>query len=491
MYQLKVVLFFLAFILSSYSFAITTKPLGTVSAEDLVESLVCDINTSNIVYTGANLAAGTFTGALSTGIEIDRGIMLTSGSLSNAEGSNTSDAKTANNQNSGLAELTSIINVTTYDASVLAFDFTLAAETTLEFQYVFASEEYNEFANSAFNDVFAFFLNGNNIALLPDDQTPVSINTINNILNSDLYRNNDPSDLGIPTPYGIQYDGFTTTLVAKATVPPGTHHMKLAIADAGDYVYDSAIFLKSNSFTQVSCQLYGVHDEGIRNSQFFSIGEHAPFNMITHHNGYDFEALDAHPVSKVLFAASGNHSTYSQEGIIYPISTEGLSDMGMGVQYNKDTAITDISGLSFNPSTNSLWGWEQGKGLFLINENLNSTLPSMLTAELKWQSDLHVGDLTWNQAGDTLYLANDNTLLTYNDSLKEAVPVCTFLPYQEIESLEMSAEGNLFVGIHNTSYIYTIDTKTCNLTPAFNLPENVNDIEGMSYVCTANTICGE
>jgi hypothetical protein len=60
---------------------------------------------------------------------------------------------------------------------------------TLKFRYAFGSEEYMEFANSSFNDVFGFFISGpnpsggsytnQNIALIPGTATPVTINNVN------------------------------------------------------------------------------------------------------------------------------------------------------------------------------------------------------------------------------------------------------------------------------------------------------------------------
>ena len=68
---------------------------------------------------------------------------------------------------------------------------------------------------TAFNDAFAFFLNGENIALLPDGETQVTINNVNHFVNTEYFIGNDISEeLGIQYPK-IEADGFTTTLVAK------------------------------------------------------------------------------------------------------------------------------------------------------------------------------------------------------------------------------------------------------------------------------------
>jgi hypothetical protein len=56
------------------------------------------------------------------------------------------------------ALLNTITGSTTYDASILQFDFVPASDL-LEFQYVFGSDEYPEFAppqSSSYNDVSHF-----------------------------------------------------------------------------------------------------------------------------------------------------------------------------------------------------------------------------------------------------------------------------------------------------------------------------------------------
>jgi hypothetical protein len=121
----------------------------------------------------------------------------------------------------------------------------------VSFEYIFGSEEYYEWVNSKFNDVFAFFLNGQNIALLPDGVTEVAINNVNFLRNSEYYRGNDIDSGGINYPL-IEADGFTTKLIATGpTIEGEWNTIKLAIADVDDRTFDSYVIVTANSFTCV------------------------------------------------------------------------------------------------------------------------------------------------------------------------------------------------------------------------------------------------
>ncbi|MBW4614924.1 MAG: choice-of-anchor L domain-containing protein [Desmonostoc vinosum HA7617-LM4] len=229
---------------------------NTSDANVLVNSILgSGITVSNATYNGAPIASGTFTGGIASGIGIENGIILTSGDANLAPGPNNQDGATGNNGLPGDADLDGLIpGFNTFDASVLEFDF-VSDTGNLFFNYVFASEEYNEYVNSSFNDVFGFFLDGNNIALIPGTTTPVSINNVNggnplgtNAKNSEFYNNNDASDGG-PF-FNIQYDGFTKVFTAKVEgLSVGKHKIKLAIADAGDSILDSAVFIQGGTFS--------------------------------------------------------------------------------------------------------------------------------------------------------------------------------------------------------------------------------------------------
>lgn len=238
------------------AFALTVSPFTTADA--LVNNILgsgISVVSGSVSYTGATAASGTFSDGLSSGIGIESGILLTSGSAAGAVGPNSQDGYTGNNGQAGDADLDGLVpGYTTHDATSLEFTFTTTGGD-LYFNYAFASEEYNEFTNTSFNDVFGFFLDGVNIALIPGTTTPVSINNVNggNPLGTDasnpaLFNNNDPSDGA--TPYDLQYDGFTDVFTASALgLGAGEHTIKLAIADAGDYILDSGVFIQAGTFS--------------------------------------------------------------------------------------------------------------------------------------------------------------------------------------------------------------------------------------------------
>lgn len=142
----------------------------------------------------------------------------------------------------------------TFDARVITIKFVPTADT-FYYRYVFASEEYDEFVCSQYNDIFAFYIyqeesNKTNTALVPIKNIPVSINNINNgnsknphcnRSNSHLYQKNDGNQ-------NLLYDGFTKVLDIRYKVNPGeVYYMKIAIADASDGVLDSAVLIENKS----------------------------------------------------------------------------------------------------------------------------------------------------------------------------------------------------------------------------------------------------
>lgn len=160
------------------------------------------------------------------------------------------------------------------NCAVLEFDFVPTGDS-LTIKFVFASIEYPSYTCTVFNDPFGFFISGPglsgpfaggaaNIALVPNSDIPIAVNTINggaptgggtvqNCLNanpnfvadSQYFVNNSAQPVG-----DIQFPGMTTTLTARAAVVCGeTYHIKLAIADVSDGALDSGVFIEAASFT--------------------------------------------------------------------------------------------------------------------------------------------------------------------------------------------------------------------------------------------------
>jgi len=236
--------------------ATIVSDMNTLTAEDLVNALVAPGPSapivSNVVYSGAAGAAGTFDADDVFGL--GSGIVLSSGNIQYIQGPNVSDAAGANNGLPGDADLDGLIpGYSTHDATILEFDFECDYLQYISFQYVFASDEYNEYVGSSFNDVFGFFVNGVNIALIPETTIPVAVNNLNcgNPYGSAdnycaLFNNNDLNDGG--GSLDTEADGFTVVLTATTPVNPGLNHIKLAIADAGDWILDSHVLIKGESF---------------------------------------------------------------------------------------------------------------------------------------------------------------------------------------------------------------------------------------------------
>lgn len=277
---------------------------------------------TNLQYSGGPGSMAFFEGSASN-IGLNAGILLTSGLAEKAIGPDDSESAGESMGLPGSIWLDAFIpGYVTYDASIIEMDIVPTSDT-LSFTYVFGSEEYQEFVNSNFNDIFAFLVEGPglpqgdsiyvaadtvviynqdscytcidtflvfadtfcyfdsllmadtcifyadtlyewcyfdpncpgaydtivypgywyyspggvNIAKIPGTNLPVTINTLNQYLNTQFFVDNQGGQ-------SIQYDAFTVPLSATVAVQPGqTYHVRIAIADAGDHIFDSGVFL--------------------------------------------------------------------------------------------------------------------------------------------------------------------------------------------------------------------------------------------------------
>ncbi|MEL6676189.1 MAG: OmpA family protein [Bacteroidota bacterium] len=189
---------------------------------------------------------------------ISEGILMTNGSIQHALGPNFSKKSSHKLGTPGDPDLQRLVdNRMTYDACVIEFEVVPAGDT-LAFNFVFGSEEYDEWVGSKFNDVFAFFIEGpgvegkKNMALLPDRKTFVAINTVNGKkqagANQGFFVGNGQNQNA-----QIGYDGYTRVLkIRQAVQADSTYRLKLAITDVSDPSYDSGLFLEGRSISSYS-----------------------------------------------------------------------------------------------------------------------------------------------------------------------------------------------------------------------------------------------
>ena len=225
--------------------AITVGPYETV--DDLIAALLAPgftlVPGSTIVSEDVPDMIGFFSGGADS-VGFDQGVLLTTGSIFNAPGPNNTDSATG-------AGVQSSIN----------FSF-VANSPGISWNYVFGSEEYEEFVNTGFNDFFSLSLNGTNLALVPGSGDPVTINSVNQFLNTAFYRSNTPHSIDFPDvesttvltastdgSIDLQYDGLTTVLTASAEglILGETYNVSFLISDVGDEFYDSGVFIESGS----------------------------------------------------------------------------------------------------------------------------------------------------------------------------------------------------------------------------------------------------
>lgn len=241
-------------VLSSFSCLAQVKVDTSYNEENLVREVFIGEQTilKTIRYRGSYQSLGLFE-CEDSEFPLVKGIILSTGKAKDAVGPNRSPTQSTAFYKDGDEHLSKLSGQNTYDAAVLEFTF-LSTHNTIAFEYIFASEEYPEYVNKGFNDVFAFILTDlttrkeKNLAIVPGTQLPVHIDHINDRKNVEWYISNTNRNTS-PYYHLLEYDGMTKVLTAQASVVPDRYYrIKLAIADVDDAMLDSSVILKEKSF---------------------------------------------------------------------------------------------------------------------------------------------------------------------------------------------------------------------------------------------------
>lgn len=233
--------------------------------------------------------------------------------------------------------------------------------------------------------------------------------------------------------------------------------------------------------------LYGVHDAGLNNSQLIRYKADSGIEVLGDRlANHDIEALDISPEG-VLYGAAGDNT--NNPGYLYTF------DMATGTVLSASpTGCRELDGLSFNPSDGSLWGWDQEQGLVqIIDGHCSSVLPN--------SDGLEIEDLSWDNAGNTLYFAYNDHNGADPDSQQDSNAIHRIGKYSngsvdwqvcdiqspEIEALEMMDADTLLIGYHDNDRQFTqlVDLLSCHVTTAGEV-STYRDIEGLAVCLPSN-----
>ncbi|MEM9583752.1 MAG: Hint domain-containing protein [Pseudomonadota bacterium] len=224
---------------------------------------------NSATYTGDANSSATYTDGDTTNPDVlpsDTGVIFSTGNVADF-----ANATGANNQAGGTSSDTSGPNNAgpfgsgTFDASFIEINFTPEpGQTSLNIEFRFYSEEYNEYVYSNFNDIALIQLDGVTIPISVGSGE-ISVNGINNagaVNPANGNQANDPNpgngvfDSANPNlyidnasgAYATEMDGFTVTLSLDIPVTPGVaQDLFIGIADTGDSAWDSSIVIASNN----------------------------------------------------------------------------------------------------------------------------------------------------------------------------------------------------------------------------------------------------
>ena len=250
--------------------AITTDT-ETYTVDQLVTDVLIDSECSqafNVTYsTGSDFGSTNGIGyfeANGSSWPFESGLIMTSGDVNNAVGPETGVLGDGTSDWPGDADLEAYIpglnDGDTNNASVLEFDFVPVTDF-MSFDFIFAAEEYGTF-QCTFTDAFAFLLTDSqgvttNLAIVPGTTDPISVLTVRDeqynagceSVNPEFFGNYYGPD-GLPALTSpTNFLGHTIPMTAEATVIPNElYHIKLVVADDGDNIYDSAVFIAAGSF---------------------------------------------------------------------------------------------------------------------------------------------------------------------------------------------------------------------------------------------------
>ena len=255
------ILLLLPLFASAQTISVDNSKTPTQLVQELFAGASCVVPT-NITITGYDFGGGEKSFASfdsnGSGFPLEKGLLISTGRASSAIGPNSSLLSEGPTSWPGDNDLELAINENnTINATIVEFDF-VSVTNYVSFNYIFSSEQYlsNPSSNQCnYSDGFAFLLKENgspsnqNLAVVPGTNIPVKVTTVRGSGTICPPANAQYFDAFSGTNHPTNFNGQTTVMNAEADIIPGrSYHIKMVIADQGNNLYDSAIFIGGNSF---------------------------------------------------------------------------------------------------------------------------------------------------------------------------------------------------------------------------------------------------
>tara|TARA_R110000851_G_scaffold231737_2_gene384512 strand:- start:919 stop:2499 length:1581 start_codon:yes stop_codon:yes gene_type:complete len=303
----------------------------------------------NASYTGDRDSSGIYSNgnAISPGVTpSDTGVMFSTGDLRGFTNSNffqsnqSASTTTTSSGPNGVADFNAAAGAQTFDASFLDVDF-IPTGDVMTMQFVFASEEYPEFAVGAFQDFFGVWINGNLVPLSVGDGD-IDPNNLNAGSNSNLFIDNTQDQ------FNTEMDGFTLTITLTIPVNSGeVNSIRIGIADVTDANYDSTVLIAADS---VQTTLVAMDDtttlfpEGTRILDLLGndVNNTAGTLTITHINGKAVSAGD------IVTLNSGQQIQLNADGTIEVIGDGDTEVFNFTYEVQSSTGQTDVGFVTVN-----------------------------------------------------------------------------------------------------------------------------------------------
>ena len=353
-----------------FSTSVTLPPLTTSTSTYTPEQLVTNVLINNPCISVTNVTSSTGTNFGSTNgigyftntnptFPLSSGIVLSTGNVNNVPGPNNSVLSDGSPNWTGDSQLESIIlagtgnTMQSFNATKLEFDFTSLNEF-MSFNFLFASDEYGTY-QCAYADAFAFLLTDlttgvtTNLAVVPGTTTPVSVVTIRDLINNTSCPSVNSGFFGTyfagANAYAsaTNFNGQTVEMSASsAIISNHPYHIKLVIADRGDSIYDSAVFIKAGSFTSgppacadkielvafIDANANGVKDTNEVNFTYgnfvYQLNNTGNLNNISSPFG-NYTLYDSNPINTYDFSYSLN----SESATNFSVGTTNYNDINI------------------------------------------------------------------------------------------------------------------------------------------------------------------